>query len=353
VAWFKNSDAREGDGLIVTELWGQRGAGHFDIVGESQYGAAIRALLPKSLKGDGAEVHVPVSLVHDPNNRHDSNAIEVRASSGVIGFLSRENAARYAPVLASLQRNGRIATTQARIWGRVGSSDYGGRSEDFFGSVRLDLAEPHMLVPANLPPLQTHVVLPAGSAMQVTGEEKFMNAIAPFLNSHRECWVHATAHAITEQAAKTPKTVVEIRIDDEPVGRLTPKMSSELLPVIEYLAQRGRLTCVRGVVKGNELKADVVLHTKRAGELDSAWLATACGGTASAHGVATSATEVTAGVSAQLTTEAAGTKPAQTAVAQPVPAPAPLPPAGWYPNQHGPERLRYWDGQNWTEHVSA
>ena len=39
------------------------------------------------------------------------------------------------------------------------------------------------------------------------------------------------------------------------------------------------------------------------------------------------------------------------APAQPV-APAAGPPAGWHPDPQGQAALRYWDGQQWTEHVS-
>jgi uncharacterized RDD family membrane protein YckC len=49
-------------------------------------------------------------------------------------------------------------------------------------------------------------------------------------------------------------------------------------------------------------------------------------------------------------------KEAVGAVAAPSPA-AGLPqgsqPADWYPDPHGQARLRYWDGQRWTEHTSA
>jgi uncharacterized RDD family membrane protein YckC len=33
--------------------------------------------------------------------------------------------------------------------------------------------------------------------------------------------------------------------------------------------------------------------------------------------------------------------------------PAAGPPAGWYADPHGQARLRYWDGQRWTEHTIA
>lgn len=33
--------------------------------------------------------------------------------------------------------------------------------------------------------------------------------------------------------------------------------------------------------------------------------------------------------------------------------PRALPPPAWYPDPHVPDRLRYWDGSTWTEHVHS
>ena len=38
--------------------------------------------------------------------------------------------------------------------------------------------------------------------------------------------------------------------------------------------------------------------------------------------------------------------------AQPTPPPQQLAPANWYPDPYNQARLRYWDGQSWTEHVA-
>ena len=143
----------------------------------------------------------------------------------------------------------------------------------FMGSVRIALPEPHMLFPVNLPPQAPYVLLPAGSAIQVTGEENFRANLAPWLNAHGEAWVHATLNPVVETTARTAKTVAEVSIDGRPVGRLTPKMSQDMLPVVEYLGERGVLTCVPAIVKGNPLKSDVVLYTARAGELGVEWFA--------------------------------------------------------------------------------
>ena len=62
-----------------------------------------------------------------------------------------------------------------------------------------------------------------------------------------------------------------------------------------------------------------------------------------------------------------GVNAGQAAFAGPPPSGAPLSappppaqpqqqeaqPANWYPDPHGQARLRYWDGQRWTEHTSA
>jgi len=326
------------------QIWGQRGWHNFEVVGESHHAREIRALLPKGDLTNGTEAIVPVSLVHTPNNPHDRNAVEVRAATGLIGFLSREDAARYSPVLSALQQSGRTASTSARVWG-FDQEKWDSGKKEFVGSIRVDLPEPHLLIPANQPPAGTHQVLPVGTAIQVTGEEKHMPAILPYLNSDGECWIHATLHQVVEEGSRSSKTLAEVRIDGEPVGRLTPKMSSDLLPAVSYLAELGQTTCVRAIVKGNRLKAEVVLYTLRAHELPADWF-----------------NAVTVAVGTPQTSKEAFTPadpvPASEVVQDQLPAaavtqsPPPLPPADWYADPHHVARLRYWDGTRWTEHTA-
>jgi collagen type III alpha len=277
---------------------------------------------------------VAVTVVHDPSNRYDSNAVEIRASSGVIGFLAREDAKRYAPALDAIQSEGLTAATMARVWG-MNRDDWDSRGKKFFGSVRIDLPEPHLLRPINQAPGVPHQLLPMGSAIQVTGEENYREATSKYLTPHGECWVHATLHEAVDESGRTPKSFVEVRIDDQTAGRLTPKMSGELEPAIRFLRERGHACAVRAIVKGNQLKAEVVLYTKRAHELDQAWF--------DSLPQRTDEPLAEAADDGGASTHAEDASPA---------APPPLPPADWYADPHGVARLRYWDGQAWTEHTA-
>jgi hypothetical protein len=325
------------------EIWGQRGWHNGEVVGESHHAREIRALLPKGDLTDGTEMIVSVSLVHTQNNPHDRNAVEVRAATGLVGFLGREEAARYAPVLSALQQGGQTASTSARVWG-YNQENWDSGKKEFVGSIRVDLAEPHMLIPANQPPAGDHQVLPVGTAIQVAGEENHMPAILPYLNSDGECWVHATVHQIVEEGSRSSKTLAEVRIDGKPVGRLTPKMSSDLLPAVSYLAELGQTTCVRAIVKGNRLKAEVVLYALRAHELPADWFSATT--IAGAH---TSSEEVLTPVDPVPAREPLQHQASATAD---TPPPPPLPPADWYADPHHVARLRYWDGTRWTEHTA-
>ncbi|RSM37915.1 hypothetical protein DMB66_59290 [Actinoplanes sp. ATCC 53533] len=316
---------------IPFDLWGQRGYPHADVVGESHYTRAIRQLLGRDFKTDGTEIITTVSLMVDPSNKHDRNAVGVWAGGNLVGYLPREEAARYAPVLSQLKSQGWSPQVAARVWGAEWD-DYDGRSKEFRGSVRLDLAEPHMLVPANLPPSGEHRLLPIGNAIQVTGEEKHLDALTSFLRAEGECWAYATLHEVVEQTARSSRTVVEVRLDGARVGQLTPKMSTELLPAIRHLAEQGATAAARAIVKGNRIKTEVALYTVKAHELPESWL-----GAQSPRQADLSPVAVTPDVEPAIPVVSGGRRdhgpipPPPTGVRFVVPPTWPSPPAGWTP----------------------
>ncbi|MEE6260970.1 HIRAN domain-containing protein [Plantactinospora sonchi] len=247
-----------------------------EIVGESHYYPHIRRLLGTgALTRDSREVMTVAQLVPEPRNRFDPNAIGVYVGGGQVGHLPREQAVRYSPVLLRLVDEGWTPQVAARVYGYE-HDDWEDESlnprQVFVGSVRVALAEPHMVVPATLPPSERHAVLPTGRKVQVTGEEKHINDLVPLLGQHGETWVHATLHELVEQKARSSRTVAEVRINGSAVGTLTPATSGDLLPVIRHLAGRDVVTTARAILKGNRVKADLVLDVCRMNELSDAWL---------------------------------------------------------------------------------
>ena len=72
-------------------------------------------------------------------------------------------------------------------------------------------------------------------------------------------------------ARQTEKRIVEARVNDEVVGQFTAGMSTEFLPAIRLLAQHGRIAVVRGLLKGNRLKVEVIVKAAKSGEIPVDW----------------------------------------------------------------------------------
>jgi hypothetical protein len=260
------------------DLWGQRGWCDQEVVGEASYTKEIRSLFGRSFNPEGTEIELQAQLIPEPENRYDRNAVKVAYADTTIGYLPREDAKRYFPVLSRLVAQGYLPQLKARVWGGERTDvDYDRRGRPtqqkrFMGSVRVDLAEPHMLVPANAPPDAVYAMLPSGNAIQVTGEENHMADLVHLLSADGEAWVYATLHEIVEQLARSSRHLVEVHLDGKPAGKLTPKMSSELLPAVRHLAEIDATACCRAILKGNRVKADLVLYVARANEISQSWL---------------------------------------------------------------------------------
>lgn len=331
------------DGLIPFPLWNRGSWPQRDVAGESHRLNDIRRLFPKTITQSTDYTGIAV-LLPEPKNRHDANAVMVWVDGRHIGYLARDEASQFSPVLQGLVAQGWLPTCPCSIWGyeyEDWTTDRRGREVSttaFRAKARLVLDEPHMCIPLNLPPNQRHAVLPHGSALQVHGEENYLENLRPYTNEHGEGWVHATLHHVEEQLKTTSRTVVELRIDAEPIGHLTPAMSKNYLPVIHHLELQGITTTARAIVKGNSLTAEAVLHAAKAHELDSHWLsenATSVGDPPQTSSEAP-ASQLAASVIAQDSSVTVGGASASShALHQPIPTkPTRIvfnPPPGWPP----------------------
>jgi hypothetical protein len=103
------------------------GGNRVDIVGESFYGKAIRDVI--AMSGKGADLWA--SLIPEPANPYDPNAVKVVIQGKHVGHLSREVAIVFLPVARRIRELGCDAQCAAMIGGGGGVN-----------SVMLDLGTP-------------------------------------------------------------------------------------------------------------------------------------------------------------------------------------------------------------------
>lgn len=247
---------------------------NFEIVGEAYREAQITAALGKQVKLDEeVEATREAQLVPEPDNPYDSNAISVRVRGHVVGYLSREAAAVYRPVIHRITASGLVATTTARIWAVRRASWDNSTAPRFFSNIRIYLPEAHEILPLNSR-MQTNVaVLPWGGALQVTGEDEHFDYLFNYVPKGGDGLVILTMHEITHTLKNgAQRRLVEVRLDGERVGQMTTASSSHFLPSISHATDFDKTLGVWARIKGSGLAAELVVQGARATELDDSWL---------------------------------------------------------------------------------
>ena len=91
------------------------------------------------------------------------------------------------------------------------------------------------------------------------------------LRSEPERPVIAELYSLVKAASRTQNTVVGVRVGDHDVGE-TAVSGSHFIPLLEACNEENVRVYCRASVKGNQLKADVVLDVTKGGDLTDAWL---------------------------------------------------------------------------------
>lgn len=249
---------------------------NFEIVGESYREAEISAALGRPMKLDEeVEETLEALLIPEPDNPFDSNAISVRVRGQVVGYLSREAAAAYHPIIHRITASGLVAATTTRIWAVTRNSWDESDKPRFYSNIRIFPPEPHQILPLNNDPQTSVAVLPWGGALQVTGEEKHFDHLFNYVPKDGEGLVILTMHRIV-QALKngTERDLVEVRLDGERVGQLTAVTSGHFLPSITHAEDFDKELGVWAKIRGSGLAAELVIHGARAADLNDQWLNT-------------------------------------------------------------------------------
>lgn len=242
-----------------------------EVAGEWFHQDAFRALYKRrgaTITEYGQELRdLAAELAIDPSNPHDPNAVGVWVSGRMLGFLPRLTAAEYTAALADLAEEGAHLSVPARVWARA--DDDG----QIAASATVWLPPVHGVQPFNAFPEAPFQVLPAGRAVQVTGEDEHMDVLRPFV-SDRERYLVVTLHLVQE--ARTPRSTpfeaIEVRLGGRRVGTLTKAMSGQLRDLVAHVDGLGRLPACRARLRGSPLRAELTLYVARSADVTSRWL---------------------------------------------------------------------------------
>lgn len=232
-----------------------------EVAGERYRAENLRALFERHAKvsESGAEARLPAVLVPDPSNPYDNRAVAVFVDGLHVGYMERPDARKYHAAIA--QAPGGEVIVPSRQWLRA-------TAQDTWARVTLSLPKPEQLTCPN-PSRGTCVTLPPGSTIQVTREEEHMEHLAALLRQYdNEAVVAASLRSVVEQRPRSTVELVAVDIDGKQVGVLSPTQTANFLPLVRKAESEGCSVTCRASLRGNELKADVALHARKAHELD-------------------------------------------------------------------------------------
>lgn len=116
---------------------GPSGDYDFEVVGESAYQEALDRICGGKTD-DGHEWECTATLVEEPTNRHDPNAVKVTIDGHTVGYLSRPDAEAYRRALTLYGHTGKPVDVEAII---LGGWERGRRGSGHYG-VKLDMGMP-------------------------------------------------------------------------------------------------------------------------------------------------------------------------------------------------------------------
>ncbi|WP_240689741.1 HIRAN domain-containing protein [Arthrobacter sp. PAMC25564] len=242
-----------------------------EVVGEHAYSQVIKAALrgseaPIVARSDSEVEGVQVELVSEPDNPYDTNAISVRWRNQVLGYLSGEDAIRYAQPLKRIIASGLTAVTTARIWAYDGGDQLQAR-------VTVALPEPELITPLNEAPTGVTTLVPWGSAIQVLKEEDHFDILFNYVPPEGVGLLIVSLHkAIRTLKNGAERPFVEVRLEGERVGELSNVTSAHLLPLLEHTETIGETALAYAKITGSALAAQLVLHAAKATEISDDWL---------------------------------------------------------------------------------
>jgi hypothetical protein len=241
-----------------------------DIVGENWRESEIVAALGTRPPLDVEVVELATAeLIPEPDSPHDSHAVSVRVAGHTVGYLSRDNAAAYYDTICRFIRSGVVPTVRTRIWAVTRFSSQRNQ-EEVKSAIRIALPPVDHLNPRNQPPEEPYFLIPRGRTIQITGEENHFDSLRPYVSSSPVS-VIVSLRSLDISTARVQRTVIEVALDNERIGQLTPASSASLLPLVDEATKKGRITAAWATIVGSHLAAEATLSVAKPQDLPGTW----------------------------------------------------------------------------------
>lgn len=207
--------------------------GRVCVVGESHYQSALSILAGgRDCRPWENAFATSATLVPEPDNPYDDNAVRVDIGGRTVGYLGRDDAASYQPVLLDMLPAAAVGCCPAFVCG-------GG---DHFYGVFLSLGPPECLVP--LVSDEGLELLPAEWLVTVADEERHQDVLAGLAQRGRDAEVMPVCASLVPceiaRGKHAGKLGLEVRVEDQRVGALTKLQADRYLPFVQQVAAAGR-----------------------------------------------------------------------------------------------------------------
>ncbi|MET9492517.1 TerD family protein [Nocardia sp. NPDC006630] len=244
-------------------LWTQARTHYdYDVAVERQHLPAIRSLYPQEFSVGDRELTLEVELVPEPEGAQGLWTISVRSAGQRIGYIGADEAQKWAGVIRRIVASGFMPTTSSRIW----ANEYDGWDGiEFTANIRIALGDPGDAVPLNEPPPIPYTMLPRSAIVQVTKEDEHFDVLLKHVPARGYGLLFITLEEHMPEGNRS-KARVEICIDGERVGQLTPQMSQRFLPMIRHLRERGLATSCWSDITGSAVAAKLRIDAIKANQ---------------------------------------------------------------------------------------
>ncbi|PPF40792.1 hypothetical protein [Rathayibacter sp. AY1A3] len=232
------------------------GAPSVDALAEAERIEEIADLIGRTLEqGEIDERTLEVDLIPEPDHPTGLDAVSVRAGGRVLGYLP--NASAHRAALDRVVASGAVPVTTARL--RVERGEEGLRAV-----LRVALVAPELLVPLNEPPVERHSILPWSRGLPVLREDEHFARLSTVVPASGRGLLLVTLHPAGD--------LVELRLDGERVGELSPTLSADFTPTLRHLASLGLTAAAYASLRGSPLKVELTLQAAKAAELPAEWV---------------------------------------------------------------------------------